>query len=339
MRIISITPKPDAQCVEATLALDVAIGFQRGQRIPFDLAVQVRTEDKKLLGIARPSSYGQEQIQLEASDYGNQNEATAPMLVVLALSQKHVDYLEGLRSKHRKGDVVLQCHVEAQFLVSKVVNAYLKRGPELQDQRGGSAGEAVVYVQSSGRDPFYSQTTNMWVLSGDGGRTFLQRETLRHDITVTIGSSDWLHDYAAPWRATRYMVVELPQPEILTSTPNIEQRVNPAIEAAQKATESLSKGDWNDVVEDLRPVWELLRNDADIQGLLQRDGYTPEAITAFNESVKHQFDLASKFVHRTDKAGKNVAPEIRASKEDALVCYSFAMSLLNLVSRKAFRLR
>lgn len=340
MRIVTIIPKPEPQCVESSLFLDLVLAFHRGQRIPLDLLVQVRTEDKRLLGVAHPSAFGQDKLGLEAGESGQSSEATLAVQVVLPLSPKQIDYVEGLRSKHRKGDVVLECAVEGQFLVSKVVNAPLKTGKDLQPQgHGDGGGKVVLYKQQDHRDPFHSQVTNMWVLSGDGGRMFMERDTLRHTATITISSGDWLHDFATPWRATRYMVVELPQPELLTSTSNIDHRVNAAIDAARKAAESLSKGDWNDVVEDLRPVWELLRNEADIKGLLGRDGYTAEAITSFNESVKAQFDLASKFVHRTDRTGNRIMPELRASKEDAFLCYSFAMSLLNLVSRKAMRLR
>lgn len=339
MRIASIIPTPDIQCVEPTLVLDLMIAFPRGQRLPLDVAVQIHTEDKKLLGVARPTSMGgQDKLPLDAPEFGSgNNEFSVPARVVLGLSPKQVDYIEGLRSKHRKGDVVLTCQIEVPFLASRMVLAGLQ---PVESKAGDAlnAAKMVAYKQYNSREPFYSQVTNMWVLSADGGRTFLERETLRCTMPVTISSGDWLHDYASPWRTTQYMVVELPQPEILTSTPNIEQRVNTAIEAAKNASRNLAKGDWNDVLEDLRPVWELLRNDADIAGLLQRDGYPPDAITSFNDSVKAQFNLASKFVHRLDRSGTRIAPEIRASKEDAFVCYSFAMSLLNLVARKATRL-
>jgi type I restriction-modification system DNA methylase subunit len=49
--------------------------------------------------------------------------------------------------------------------------------------------------------------------------------------------------------------------------------------------------------------------------------------------------LASKFLHPLDKAGAKLSPEIRASKEDAYLCYSLATSVVNLVSRKLLRLR
>lgn len=336
MRIVSIVPKPEDQCVEPTLVLELVIAFHRGQRMPLDLAVQVRTEDKKLLGVARPTPMATgDKLPFDAAESCSNSEMSVPARVVLGLSPKQVDYLEGLRSKHRKGDVVLHCQVEAQFLVSKTILATVQP----TEERTSGEAQPVVYKQHTTRDPFYSRLANMWVLSGDGSRTFMERETLRHAATVTISSGDWLHDYSSPWRTTRYMVVELPQPEFLTSAPGIEQRVNAAIEAAKNAADNIIKGEWNDALEDLRPVWELLRKQSDIADLLKRDGYTPDAIAAVEAIVQQQFTLASKFLHRTDPSGRRINPEIRASKEDAFVCYTCAMSLVNLIARKSVRLR
>lgn len=340
MRIVSIVPKADLACIEPTLHLDVELAFIYGQRIPFDILVHVRTEDKRTLGMARPDTFGHGKLVLDARDNLSNSETTLAVQVSLPLSSRQLDHIDELRSTHRKGDVVLECAVEAQFLVSKVVNSALRVGADIGTQgRGETREKQVIYKQQDSRESFQSLVSNMWVLSGDGSRVFLERETLRHLSSVVIRSSDWLHDYAAPWRGERYIVVEIPQISKFSATSNIEQRLNAAIDATIKAADNLSRGEWNDVVEDIRPVWELLRNEADIKGLLERDGYTPEAVSAFNDSVKAQFDLASKFVHRLDKANKRLVPEIRASKEDALLCYAFAMSLLNLVARKTARLR
>lgn len=340
MRVLSVTPKPESQCIEPTLMLEAIIAFQSRQRIPLDAITTVRTEDRRFLGIARTTTLGDAKLSLDtASESDEKSEQQLTVQLVLPFSPRQLDYIEELRSKHHKRDVVLTCELEVQTLVSKAVNAHLELGPDIQGENGQS-GKAVLYRYRSRAEPFSTSYTHMWILSGNGGRTFIERETIRYNATVTISASDWLHDYVSPWRGTRYLVVELPQPDVLISTPGIEEKINAAIEAAKKASGNLAKGEWNDVLEDLRPVWELLRRQDDIKALLERDGYTPEAIKAFNESIHYQFELASKFVHRVGKPpSREVLPEIRASKEDAHLCYSFAMALLNLVSRKAFRQR
>jgi hypothetical protein len=362
MRVVSISAKPVVESVEPAIVLLATFGVSLGERVPLGVSAIVKTEDKKILAVAHPTSLG-EKASLDAREFTS-SETHIKVPLLLQLGQRALDHLEGLRPTNRKGDVVLNCELEAQFLVSKVVNADLVVGDSLTSQgarsrgqspktdldlivgddlttQGGRTLKSVAYAVRDSRESFYSQTSNMWVLSGQGGRTFLERDVLRHSEPITIGASDWIHDYVAAWKGTRFLVVELPQPDLLASasSPTIAERVNAAIEALQKAGNDLAKGDWNDVVESLRPVWELLRNQADIQGLLQQDGYPPDAVAAFNESVKNQFELASKFIHRVDKSGKKIAPEIKASREDALLVYSLAAALLNLVTRKATRLQ
>jgi hypothetical protein len=49
------------------------------------------------------------------------------------------------------------------------------------------------------------------------------------------------------------------------------------------------------------------------------------------------FDFASKFVHRTDKTGKRLVPEVRAAKEEAMLVYALAGTVVNLIARKTAR--
>jgi hypothetical protein len=343
MRLVSIAPKPLAQSVEPALGFDLAFGFLAGQRVPLDFTLVVRAEDRMLLGLPQPTgALGQRtSFALEPRDNAVTNsEATWTVETAVSLSRRQLDYLEGLRSKNPRGDVVLQYEGEARSLVSKVVNTTLKPGPEARDDRAGLVGNVLLYTRSPFPNPFHSQASDLWVLSGDSGRKFIEVEALPFTGSVRIPSSDWLHGYAAAWNTTRFVVVELPQADVLAPapTPGVAERVNKAIDSAKKASENVARGEWSDVLEDLRGVWELLRKDGEIASLLQRDGYTPDAVEAFTKSVEHQFALASKFMHSLDRDKKTVRPEIRASKEDALVCYSFAMSLLNLVARKTLRL-
>jgi hypothetical protein len=335
MRLVGIEPRPENESVEPMLLLDVTIAYPMGQKVPLDLLVTVRAGNK-VLGTARPNTTGLGMMTLEAAAEGrnsNALEQTHTRQVVLPLSARLLDFLEDVRTTDRKKDVILQCDVDVRTLVSRTVNSHVQPGPEIADEKGKRA-RAVIYDYQP--DSFHPQYTNMWILSGSGGRAFLQCEGQRFQQTITIRASDWVHEYLERWRMTKYVVIELPQPEVLTATSHVEERVNAAIEAIKRASESLTKGDWNEVLEDLRPVWELIKNQADIEKLLTNDGYIDEAAKAFNESIKQQFNLASKFMHRLglDKA---ILPEMRAFKEDAYLCYSFALSALNLITRKMRR--
>lgn len=336
MILKSIVPRTDDTYIEPVLLWDIVVSYEMGKRVPLGFNVIIHTEDQKILGVARPSSLGIGDLGLEAGSEATKTiEQSSNWQVVLPLSAKHLDHLEELRARNPRRDVVLQCHVEVQFLVSKVVNAYLRPGPEIAGDRGKPL-QAVVYDWQA--HPFQTQYNTMWILSGEGGRTFVRCETKRFSQMIVIRASDWVHDYLSPWRQTRYVLIELPQPEILTSAPGIEGRVNAAIEAVKKASENLAKGEWTDVIEDLRPVWELVRKHSDIKDLLKADGYTEAAVKAFDEIMKQHFELASKFAHRLDRApSESILPELHASREDAQFCFSNAMTALNLISRKSLR--
>jgi hypothetical protein len=335
MKISSITAKIDKSYIEPMLLWDIALTYEMGQEIPLTLAVTVQTEDDRILGVAQLNTPGIGTVALEAAARKRNNnlEQTSRRQAALPISVKQLDHLEDVRAKNHKRDVVLLCHIDVQSLVSATVNAYLQPGPKFSDQNGNHV-QSVVYEWQ--HEPFRTDHGTMWVLSGDGGPTFLRCETKRLTEKVVISASDWLHDYLAPWRRTRYLLVELPQPEYLTSAPEIEEKVNAAIEATNRASESLDKGEWNSVLKELRQVWEVVR-DSDLETLLKDDGYTAEAATLFSTSIRNQFDLASKFIHIKDKSGKKVLPEIRASKEDAYFCYALALAALNLLTKKSIR--
>ncbi len=342
MKVVSVSVQRHAETIEPGLVVNIVVSFLKGRELPFTATAVVRTEDRRILGVARALTGLGDKLALDAVE-GATSDATAHIHLELPLVPRHLDHIEAVREGNRKNDVVLSFDFEICSLVSKTLLAYMQRGHDLGipsvETRVHQNADPVFYVDRLSGSSFHTQTNNMFVLSGDGGRTFIERVTHKESRPATIGSGDWVHDYLAEWKSTRYVVVELPAPPVLsTKTPEIDERVNAAIAAAQKAAGNFADGDWNDIVEDMRPVWELLRNDAHVADLLRRDGYTEEAIDAFNESVKQQFTLASKFIHRTDHSKKNIAPEIKACREDAYFVYSVGLALLNLVSRKAARL-
>jgi hypothetical protein len=158
------------------------------------------------------------------------------------------------------------------------------------------------------------------------------------DQAVKIAASDWIHDFAPRLGLGRFAVFEVPEPQLLTVGGQMADAIREGIESAKKAHQSLIRGEWDDVVDDLRGVWELTRNwQSDIKTALKADGYTEEAADSFIEVLKSHFALASKFHHKLDKSKQVAVPRIKPSKEDAYLVYATAMSVLNLISRKLNR--
>lgn len=65
----------------------------------------------------------------------------------------------------------------------------------------------------------------------------------------------------------------MPEPRDLADAA-LSARMGKAVEAAVKAQESLRAADWSQVFDDLRGVWEALRDYNDVETLLRADGYT-----------------------------------------------------------------
>jgi hypothetical protein len=209
---------------------------------------------------------------------------------------------------------------EIRYLESTATHRHVDEGP-----RQGRAKMAVI-------QPRPTETSQP--LLADTGTGFLMVKTYRMDRNHRVPSADWLHDFAPKFGLGRFCVFELPQPEII-GTGSVQDTAKVALAAARKAEDELRAGRWTDACEELRRVWELIRNDVDIQTLLQKEGYTADAASTLNDAIKKLFDFSSKFMHAKDKAGAVIPPAVKAEKEDAYLVFATAMSIINLIAQKA----
>jgi len=337
MRVLSLDVRSIANGVEPAIQFGVGIGYEQNAEVLTDLIATVQA-GKKSLGVARLLNWPSlDRVPLHARTSSDQSpERQVTVQLVLPLTLRIVEFLDENRHERQKSDVQLLLNLQLMFFRSKAVVPHVEPDEKAQ----GSRKQALLYENLS--TPHRSRQTDLYLVSGDGSPAFLELQRLEQVHGVAISAGDWLHDYLSPWRSTRYMTVEFPQPELLTSpsTPNLEARVNTAIDAARRADEKMQKGEWTDVILALRPIWELVRKNgqADVSNLLRRDGYSQDAVNAFNDAIQGLFTLASKFIHRVDQSGANISPELRASKEDARMCYSVAMAALDLIAKKTARL-
>jgi len=296
----------------------------------------VFSEDNKRLGTCHAAELGDSRLEVEVERPGSSDRRMA-VRAPWVLGPRALEFLQTCRHRNRRGDVVLKCMVETVALVSRAYNATFTLGQQVRDSKEGRGQANVVVYETPGMIQFSTPITNMWVVSGASGPAFLARDVSRQEVPIAIPSAEWLHDFEAAFLSTQYLVVELPSPRVFGEASETVLRVQAAVEAARKAQDRCAMGEWGDVIEDLRPVWELLRDDTHLRALLLADGYSEEAIKALNDSVQGQYKLASKFLHRTEQKTAALAPRIEASREDAVMCYSFAMGVLNLITRKLAR--
>lgn len=223
---------------------------------------------------------------------------------IAPLSRRAIDALESSRAKNAKGDVLF----EIKFSVNCIESSF----------------EEVVFENTA-------------VASIPNGSLVDYRAyPINHNHKIS--ASDWLHDFYPHFALERFMVLELPiiEQDIKLKKDNLDKRISEAIQSFGEMKKALEKGDWNLVIKESRPIWELNRKQEEINKLLKTDDLSEVAIQSFNTLLQSLFTFASKFIHKVDDS-KELMPYSRASKEDAILIYSMAASLLNLVAQKKKR--
>lgn len=339
MRIDKIESRPVQESINPELEFDVEIFIQEKYEVPIEITGHLFSdENKKLANIYECMYEPNRTIGLSARDGSDVRGGKLVIKMIAPLNHKVLDYIETLRTKNPKSDVILNLDIFIKTLVSKtnLSNMFLMKLEELSSKLPENYRNAeTVFYQYRSR--FSTSTNNMWILSGDGSPTFIQIESRKFNNKVVISSSDWIHDYCPVFQIGRFSVFEYLMPDYTEGAGDVEERLNESINALGKMEENMIKGEWNQVIEDSRAVWELLRNQADIKDLLMKDGYTEQAFEDLNESFKQLFNYSSKFHHREDRE-KNIMPEIKASKEDAHLIFATSMAIVNLISKKMQRL-
>lgn len=331
MRIDKIEVKPVIDSINPELMFEIYCFIERKYEIPLEITGYILSEDNKKIANIHQVEYLRD-LQLELSARGGRDtgESNFILKLIAPLTHKALDYIETLRTVNSKSDIVLNVEIFVKILKSRTLLSYLHLGKSNPQDF-----QPVYYKYQS--EEYHIQQNNMWILSGDSSSTFIETINKNFSNKIVIPSSDWIHDYCPVFQIGKFAVFEYLLPEYTEGTGSIEERLNESINAIKKMEEDLVKGEWNGVIENSRPVCELLKHQDEIKDLLITDGYTEQAFIELNKSLQNLFNYSSKFIHKLDK-GKRLMPDIKASKEDAYLIYSLSMSLVNLISKKYQRL-
>ncbi len=153
------------------------------------------------------------------------------------------------------------------------------------------------------------------------------------DKEIKISSGDWLHDFYSKFQNTNYQIFELPIPKNPKGKSGLANRINEVIQSIKEMENAKNEGDWNKVVKESRPIWELIRNKNEINELLKKDEINEQTIASYNKLIESLYDFASKFIHKETKANEIMAIN-KAGKEDAELIYALSVSIANLISQK-----
>lgn len=229
-------------------------------------------------------------------------------IFVAPITRHALDKLEEKRNRDPKGDLKFNLHIHFAF-IEPLFNS--------------------VRPKSSKTDITFASLID---------NSLFRIVTYDFDKEILITSGDWLHEFSNIFERNRYQVFEIPIFESLGDTGNLSERLNAAIVSLKEMEEAKLAGDWETVLKESRPVWELIRNKEEVNALLQQDELNDDTIKAFNSIIESLFNFSSKFIHRESRS-KEVMIVNKARKEDAELIYMMAVSLVNLLAKKFNRFK
>lgn len=344
MKIECGEPKPLSDFVEPAIEFPLKLTYNSFESV-LSIEGTLLAEDGKVLACLseKVGTRGREVGKIGARGSGRdknlERENSVDVPLVALLSKGALNHIDNARDKNPKHDVVLTLQLTVRSLNSKAEIAHVHEitpgeiGPPLRGPLESIGIESLI-AYKYGRD-YSAPRGNLWLISGDSDATFLEIRDWPQQIPIEIAASDWVQDFAPQLGIGRFVIAELPLLSPVAMGDEFAGRLNEALKALQEMEDELKPGEWNEAIGKSRPVAELLRHEDMIKSILGKHGYSEEAANSLVNGVKCLFDYSSKFLHRVEKDGKTIAPEIKAEKEDAYLIYSLSVSLLNLLAQKA----
>jgi len=327
------------------ITISALLKFALNLEVPLCIDGWISSPDDKIIGVIHKlPDTSVNRYQLGANDpfQPTQGETNYDVNALVPLSRESIEFLEQLRNKDKKRDVKLKVTIEITTLWSKATISHLIADSNLKlrlvspNLAGSNLAEDSVVIYKYSRD-YNPNQSDMHILSGSGDRNFLELIRSRTVHNVTIAASDWVQDYAPALGIGKSFSIELPMPEELDLPKDVKERFKVAIDDLNKMLGDYRHGDWSDLVENSRGVYELLKDKQLVHDLLESDGYPADAITDISNCLAALWNFTSKFHHHLDRDKEKLKPEIKASKEEAELIYALSLTLVNLLARKAKR--
>lgn len=311
MRITEVQVNRVAHALRPTLKFDITMMYRCDDELPLDIGATLHADGALIASAVESFDTGAQTLSLRIRDHRyRSDEQPVRRGLLVYLDQAAVDFLDRSREKSGRRDVTLTLNVGVRLLCHRL---------ELHA----------------------TEDANRSLIRAGNAQEFLEEKLHTESRAIRITSSDWSADYNGPWRQQQFVVVEVPLAlDVAGVNAQLEERLREALERAKSAQAHLVQGHWPEACDDLRPLFELFKDPnhaPDLGPLLKADGYTESAIKAFHASIQSLFELSSKFLHSTDKTGKKVQPEIKPQREDAMLAFSVAIAVLNVIGRKLAR--
>lgn len=343
-----IIVKPLEKAIDPTFRIEVTHEYAHTYEVPFFITGQAMTEDSRLLGDLRLSSIEKGNAHNEdflsvQSDYSNQAQRKYDFDCIV--TERGLNHIAACRDTNRKKDVV----IKLQFMLYSVKPSigYVDAGHVTvgnvqfpsPDGSGRTLMRQAEVLASGPEEMIRAFNDKVRLVRFDSARNSIAGilATQHGPFDHVIRSSDWVQDFAPAFGIGRFISVELPEPQAdPRDGGEWQERLNRAIASIRDMTTDVRAGEWGDCVEHSRPLLDFIKDEASVQTILTSDGLSKEAAEDVLKSIRGLFDFTSKFIKAKDREGK-LNPSMTPQKEDALYIYSSAVTLVNLLSRKAVR--
>ncbi len=346
MEMVAVHPEPLIDCAFHGIGLKAVFRVTKGTEAPVSADGWICAHDGKFLGnaCAKPQERT-DKYPLSAREWNQPDQGQLEYVthIVIPLSREAIDHVERERERDKKKDVRVKAIIQLAVQLSKAVLAHVVTDNKFTPQNIGQStkvsqnlSDASIVLYKWDRDARPS-LTDLFLVSGDGGRDFLEVTTMKFERDLIIAASDWVQDYVPALGIGRSLNMELPMPEELDLPDLLKKRFKVVIDDLQKMLDDYKHGEWTDLIEDSRGVYELLKDETLVRNLLTSDGYPSEAIDDICKCLKALWDFTSKFHHHLDKSKEKLMPELKSSKEEAELIYALSLTLVNLLARKAMR--
>ncbi len=263
MRLLSFEVEPCRNCIEPAIIIKINVEYERFVEVPLCVNGLLKDKDGHIISpffsifiSDHPMEVGIRHERYKNAPLKSESPCFVP------LSQKVIEQIEAQGFDNPKGDVELIIEGSIIYLSSRAVLASIKSdyspsileildlmSPEKRKEYEKYVREGRILYEEY--DPSYSPSRiSMWIISANGGPTFMQLVRHQFKKPYTIKSSDWIHDYIPVLGLKRRFIIEVP----------IEGVIKEAWDYVKEAEKALSVWDYKSVFDKCREAGKVLNN-------------------------------------------------------------------------------
>lgn len=293
---------PSQNSFEPEFRIELQFGYEEISRIPFKHVGFLFLDEVRVATLQEYLCQQGRDNRLRAINQSKGSKWAHYITMIAPFSRQVLEKLEEKRNLNPKGDLILRLILELHVF------------------------EPSFEVHHSKEALMPAQTITL------AESAIFKYKMYDYSREIKISSGDWIHDFIPVYENGKYQVFEVPVPKLENKNGKLGERINEAINSIRLMEKEKIDGEWNNVVKESRPVWELLKSRAEIAEILRNDYLNDSAIESLSKLIDAFFDFTSKFIHKQSKS--NEVMYNKASKEDAQMIYAMSVSIVNLITRK-----